>query len=77
MQSCPMAAQETGSALQLESRQVCLFSPTLFNIVQDRIEYEPLDDHEDSVSIGGRLITIFRFADVEYTKEEAEADVLM
>ena len=49
-----MAAQENGSEL---------LSPTLFNIFLERIICETLDDHEDSVNIGGRLITNFRFAD--------------
>ena len=40
---------------------------------------EALDDHEGSVSIGGRLITNFRFADeiVVNTEEEEEAGVLV
>ena len=39
---------------------------------------EALDDHESSVSIGGRLITNFRFADdiVVNAEEEEEAGVL-
>ena len=39
---------------------------------------EALDGHAGSVSIGGRLITNFRFADdiVVNAKEEDEADVL-
>ena len=38
---------------------------------------EALDDHEGSVSIGGRLITNFRFADavVVNTEKEEEAGV--
>ena len=44
-------------------RQGYLLSPTLFNIFLERIMCEALDDHEGSVSIGGRLITNFRFAD--------------
>ena len=44
-------------------RQGCLLSPTLFNVFLERIMCEALDDHEGSVSIGGRLITNFRFAD--------------
>ena len=60
-------------------RQGCLLSPTLFNIFLQRIMCEALDDHEGSVSIGGRLITNFRFADdiVVYAKEEEEAGVLI
>ena len=40
---------------------------------------QALDDHEDSVSIGGRLITNFRFADdiVENAEEKEEAGVLV
>ena len=40
---------------------------------------EALDDHECSVSIGGPLITNFRFADdiVVNAEEEEEADVLV
>ena len=60
-------------------RQGCLLSPTLFNIFLERIMCEALDDHEGSVSIGGRLITNFRFADdiVVYAEEEEEAGVLI
>ena len=36
-----------------------------------------LDDHESSVSIGGRLITNFRFADDINAEEEEEAGVLV
>ena len=38
-----------------------------------------LDDHEDSVNIGGRLITNFRFVDdiVVNAEEEEEAGVLV
>ena len=40
---------------------------------------EALDDHKGSVSIGGRLITNFRFADdiVVNAEEEEEAGVLV
>ena len=60
-------------------RQGCLLSPTLFNIFLKRIMCEALDDHEGSVSIGGRLITNFRFADdiVVNAEEEEEAGVLI
>ena len=60
-------------------RQGCLLSPTLFNIFLERIMCEALDDHEGSVSIGGRLITNFRFADdiVVNAKEEEKAGVLV
>ena len=60
-------------------RQGCLLSPPLFNIFLERIMCEALDDHEGSVSIGGRLITNFRFADyiVVNAEEEEEAGVLV
>ena len=60
-------------------RQRCLLSPTLFNIFLERIMCEALDNHEGSVSIGGRLITNFRFADdiVVNAEEEEEAGVLI
>ena len=60
-------------------RQGCLLSPTLFNIFLKRIMCEALDDHEGSISIGGRLITKFRFADVIVVNagEEEEAGVLI
>ena len=54
-------------------------SPTLFNIFLERIRCGALDDHEGSVSIGGRLITNLRFSDgiVVNAEEEEEADVLI
>ena len=44
-------------------RQGCLLSPTLFNIFLERIMKDDLEDHEGTVSIGGRTITNLRFAD--------------
>ena len=57
-------------------QQRCLLSPTLFNNFLERIMCEALDDHEGSVSIGGRLITNFRFADdiVVNAEEEEEEE---
>ena len=43
-------------------RQGCLFSPTLFNILLERIMTDALEDHAGTVSIGGRTITNLRFA---------------
>ena len=43
-------------------RQGCLLSPTLFNIFLERIMTDALEDHEGTVSIGGRTITNLRFA---------------
>ena len=37
--------------------------PTLFNIFFQRIMADGLEDHEGTVSIGGRTITNLRFAD--------------
>ena len=44
-------------------RHECLLSPTLFNIFLERIMTDALDDHEGTVSNGGRTITNLRFAD--------------
>ncbi|WP_295514257.1 reverse transcriptase domain-containing protein, partial [Thiolapillus sp.] len=44
-------------------RQGCLLSPILFNIFLEMITRDALEDHEGTVSIGGRTITNLRFAD--------------
>ena len=44
-------------------RRGCLLSPTLFNIFLERITSDALEDHEGTVSIGGRTITNLRFVD--------------
>ena len=44
-------------------RRGCLLSPTLFNIFLERIMTDALEDHEGTVSIGGRTFTNLRFAD--------------
>ena len=43
--------------------QGCLLSPTPFNIFLERITIDASEDHEGTVSIGGRTITNLRFAD--------------
>ena len=54
-------------------RQGCLLSPTPFNIFLERIMTDALEDHEGTVSIGGRTITSLRFADdIEDLAEEDE-----
>ena len=62
-----------------DKAQSAVLSPTLFNIFLERIMCEALDDHEGSVSIWGRLITNFSFADdiVVNAEEEEEAGVLI
>ena len=40
-----------------------MLSPTLFNIFSERIMADALEDHERTVSIGGKTITNLRFAD--------------
>ena len=40
-----------------------LFSPTVFDIFLERIMAVALEDHDGTVSIGGRTITNLRFAD--------------
>ena len=44
-------------------RQGCLLSPTLFNIFLERIMTDALEDHQSTVSIGGRVVSNLRFAD--------------
>ena len=44
-------------------REGYLLSPTLFNIFLKRIMTDALEDHEGTVSIGGRTITNLCFAD--------------
>ena len=44
-------------------RQGCLLSTTLFDIRRERIMTDALEDHEETVSDGGRTITNLRFAD--------------
>ena len=44
-------------------RQGCLLSPTLFNIFLERIMTDALEDHEGTVSIGGRTVTNLRVID--------------
>ena len=44
-------------------RQGSLLLPTFFNIFLERIMADALEDHEGTVSIGGRTITSLRFAD--------------
>ena len=43
-------------------RQGCLLSTTLFNIFLERIMTDALEDHEGTVSIGGRTLANLRFA---------------
>ena len=57
------SSMETGSEQQLRVRQGWLLSPTLFNKFLERIMADALEDHEGTVSIGGRTITNLRFAD--------------
>ena len=44
-------------------RQECLLSQTLFNIFLERIMTDALEEHQGTVSIGGRTITNLYFAD--------------
>ena len=43
-------------------QQGCLLSPTFFNIFLERTTSDALEDHEGTVSIGGRTIVNHRFA---------------
>ena len=54
-------------------RQGCLLSTTFFNIFLERIMTDALEDHEGTVSIGGRTITNLCFAnDTDGLGEEEE-----
>ena len=44
-------------------RQGCPLSHILFNIFLERMMTDALEDHEGTVSVGGRTITNLRFAD--------------
>ena len=44
-------------------RQGCLLSPTLFDILLERIMTDGSEDHEGTGGIGGRTIINLRFAD--------------
>ena len=44
-------------------RQGCLLSSILFNLFLERIMADGIDDHEGTVSTGGRTITYLLFAD--------------
>ena len=44
-------------------RQGCLLSPTLFNIFLERTMTDAIEDHEGTISIGGRTITNLRYTD--------------
>ena len=66
-----MAVQETGSELQSESdKGLSTLARILFNIFLERIMCDALDDHENSVSIGGWLITNVCCADDIVINEE-------
>ena len=56
-------------------RQVCLLSPTLFNIFLEWIMSDALEEHDGKVSICGRNIT--RFASDALAEEEQELEALV
>ena len=44
-------------------RKGCLISPNLFNTSQERIVTDALEEQQGTISIGGKTISNFRFAD--------------
>ena len=43
-------------------RHECLLSRTLFNVFLERIMTDAFEDHQETISIGGKTITNLRFA---------------
>ena len=60
-------------------RQVCLLSPTRFNIFLEQIMADAQEEHDGKVSIGGRIITNLRFADDKdaVAEEDQELEALV
>ena len=54
-------------------RQGFLLSPILFNVFLEWIMTDALEDHEGTVSIGGRTITNLNFADDDLPPPEKSA----
>src|SRR6218665_1446379 len=51
-------------------RQGCPLSPILFNLYIEELVREALQDSEEGVTVGGKLIKALRFADDQAGKEE-------
>ena len=56
-------------------RQECSLSPTLLNILLERIMTDALQDHEGTVSIEARTVTNLRFADDIHGLAEEEEEL--
>ena len=63
VQSSSTAGKETGSEQQLESDRDVYANPPPSTFFLERIMTDALEDHEGTVSIGGKAIANLRFAD--------------
>ena len=72
----PASAGEWFRTTSQGVRQVCLLSPTLFNIFLERIMSDALEEHDGNVCIGGRNITNLWFPD-SLAEEEQGLETLV
>jgi len=57
------SSNKNGSQLRKESRQGCVLSSYLFNVLAEMVMRETLNGFNDGLQIGGRMITNLCYAD--------------